>query len=121
MKMKKKVFISIVGIVLFIIVFVIYKVLTFSLFDDEVKEVAKINVPNKNFRIGIFYLPSNATSQDYIQVRKIGNGVENVIESFERYDFIVETELKGDSLLSLILKDTSRNVIEQDTFLINLK
>ena len=58
-------------------------------------------MPNRNFKIGIYYLPSNATSQDYIQVRKIEDGVENVIENFERYDCVVKIELKGDSILSL--------------------
>ncbi len=119
--MRRKIVISIVGIILAIVVFVIYKVSTFSLFDVEIKEVVKINVPNKNFKIAIYYLPSNATSQDYIQVRKIENGVESVIESFERYDYLVETEFKGDSLLSLVLKDTSLNANRQDTFSISLK
>ena len=83
--------------------------------------MSKINVPNRNFKVGIYYLPSNATSQDYIQVRKIEDGVENVIENFERYDYVVRTELKGDSVLSLVLKDTRLNVTKPDTFLIDLK
>jgi len=119
--MKKKVIISIIGIVLIIVAFTIYKMATFSLFDVEVNEVTRINVPNRNFELAIYYLPSNATSQDYIQVRKIENGVENVIESFERYDNVVKSELEGDSLLCLILKDKSINAVKQDTFLIKLK
>lgn len=119
--MKKKVLIGIAGIVIVFVAFVVYKISTFSLFDIEVKEVSMIDVPNKNFKIGVFYLPSNATSQDYIQVRKIENGVENVIGNFERYDFVVKSELIGDSLLSLVLKDTSMNAVKQDTFLITLK
>lgn len=119
--MKKKILIGIIGIVLVIVAFAIYKISTFSLFDVNVKEVSKINVPNRNFKVGIYYLPSNATSQDYIQVRKIEDGVENVIENFERYDYVVKTELKGDSVLSLVLKDTSLNATKPDTFLIDLK
>lgn len=119
--MKRKIFIGIIGIVIVIIVFAIYKLSTFSLFEVNVKEVSKINVPSRNFKVGIYYLPSNATSQDYIQVRKIENGVENVIENFERYDCVVKSELQGDSILSLVLKDTSLNATNPDTFLIDLR
>lgn len=120
-KMRKKILIGIIGIVLVIVAFTIYKISTFSLFEVNLNEVSKINVPNRNFEIGIYYLPSNATSLDYIQVRKIEDGVENVIENFKRYDCVVKTELKGDSVLSLVLKDTSLNAIKPDTFLIDLK
>ena len=119
-KIKKKILIGIIGIFLVIVAFAIYKISTFSLFEVNVKEVSKIKVPNKNFKIDIYYLPSNATSQDYIQVRNIEDGVENVIENFERYDCVVKIELKGDSILSLVLKDTSLNATKADTFLLIL-
>lgn len=119
--MKKKVLIGIAGIVLVFVAFIIYKISTFSLFDIEIKEVSIIDVPNQDFKVGVFYLPSNTTSQDYIQVRKIENGVGNVIENFERYDFVLELELTGDSLLMLVLKDTSLNTVKPDTFLVNLR
>lgn len=76
---------------------------------------------NKEFRLGIYYLPSNVTTQDYIQVRELQNGIESVIGSFERYDYVVEAKLKGDSFLNLVLKDTSLNAAVQDTFLIDLE
>lgn len=119
--MKKKVLIGIAGIVMIFVAFVIYKISTFSLFDIEIKEVSIIDVPNQDFKVGVFYLPSNATSQDFIQVRKIQNDVGNVIGNFERYDFVVESELTGDSLLRIVLKDTSLNTVKPDTFLINLR
>ena len=119
--MKRKVIISIAGLGLVFIVFVVYKILTFSIFDVEIKEISMVDVPNKNFKIGIYYLPSNATSQDYIQVRKIENDVEHVIENFEKYNFVVKSDLMGDSVLSLILKDSIMNVVKQDTFFIKLK
>ena len=74
----------------------------------------------KALRLVFFYLPANATSQNYIQVRKIENGIENVIWNFERYDFVANTELIGDSLFLLVLKDTSNGTTRLDTVWVNL-
>jgi len=116
--MKKKSLFSIIGLVAIVVFIVIYAMSTFSLFDLDMKKIAEIKVPNKNCKISIIYIPSNVTSQNYIQVRKIEDDIEIVLENFERYDKLVWSELQGDSLLRLVLKNTK--TIKQDTVIITL-
>ena len=74
--------------ILILLVFGVYKLSTFSLFNDEFKVVESIQVPDKNYTIKIYHIPSNASSQSYIQIRKIEDGVEEVLESYERFDHL---------------------------------
>ncbi len=98
--MKRLIIFSILGLLL---VFLIYKIATFSLFDVEIEELSEIKVPNKNYTVKIYYLPPNATSQSFIQVRKIDEGIESVLANYENYDSLVKAQLVGDSLLMLEL------------------
>ena len=69
-------------------------------------KLATIDVPNKNFKVIIFYLPSNATSDNYIQVSKqVGNSIQ-IIENFKRYNYLENFKLLSDSSLLLIIRDT---------------
>jgi len=81
---------------------------TFSLFDDEFKVIKQIDVPNKKYFLRIYYIPSNASSQSYIQVRKIENGVEEVLESYERYNYLKRYSIIGQDTLSLLISDTTQ-------------
>jgi len=62
-------------VVVFLLLFGIYKLSTFAIFDEEFKEIETISIPNKNYTIKIYHIPSNASSQSYIQIRKSENGV----------------------------------------------
>ena len=67
---------TLLGIVaVFLLLFGIYKLLTFAIFDEEFKIIETISIPNKNYTIKIYHIPSNASSQSYIQIRKSENGV----------------------------------------------
>jgi len=120
--MKRKVLLSIiVGGLFLAIIAVIIIAFRFSLFGSEIEEVAIIDISGKDNKIGIYYIPSNATSQDYIQIRKLGEGQDEIIKNFERFDFVVNSELIDDSLLRVVLKDTSAYIVNQDTFIVNIK
>ncbi len=87
-----------VGILIFL-AFGIYKLSTFSLFDVEFKVVESIQVPDKKYNIKIYHIPSNASSQSYIQIRKIEDGVEEVLESYERFDHLDSYSIERDTLI----------------------
>lgn len=95
-------------VVVFLLLFGIYKLSTFAIFDEEFKVIETISIPNKNYTIKIYHIPSNASSQSYIQIRKSENGVEEVLQNYDRYDHtngysIIKDTLKlklGDSILS---------------------
>lgn len=101
MKTKKILFGLGVGI-LILFVFGIYKLSTFTLFDDEFKVVESIKIPDKNYAIKIYHIPSNASSQSYIQIRKIEDGVEEVLESYERFDHLDSYSLEKNTLVLTI-------------------
>jgi hypothetical protein len=119
--MRRKILIGILCVTMVFIGLVIFEISTFSLFDLEIEEISTLNVSSKKIDIGIYYLSSNTSSEEYIQVRKIENNIESVIQNFKRYDSVVKSELKGDSLICLVLKDTDMKIVKQDTFLIPLK
>lgn len=104
----KKTLLGIGIIISILILFGIYKLSTFSLFDDEFKMLEKFNIPNKNYSIKIYYIPSNASSQSYIQIRKIENGVEEVLESYERFNYLKNYEILNQDTLKLTISDTSQ-------------
>ena len=98
---------TLLGIVaVFLLLLGIYKLLTFAIFDEEFKEIETIRIPNKSYTIKIYHIPFNASSQSYIQIRKSENGVEEVLQNYDRYDHIngysirKDTLKLGDSILS---------------------
>lgn len=101
MKIKKILLGLVVG-VLILLLFGIYKLSTFTLFDDEFKVVESIKIPDRSYTIKIYHIPSNASSQSYIQIRKIENGVEKVLESYERFDHLDSYSLEKDTLVLTI-------------------
>lgn len=85
-----------------------YKLSTFSIFDDEFKIIENFRVPNKNYSLRIYFIPSNASSQSYIQVRKFENNIEEVLQSYERFNYLNEYEILGKDTLKLFISDTSQ-------------
>jgi len=90
---------TLLGIVaVFLLLFGIYKLSTFTIFDEEFKVIETISIPNKNYTIKIYHIPSNASSQSYIQIRKSENGVEEVLQNYDRYDHINGYSIRKDTL-----------------------
>lgn len=103
----KRVIIGLIGILFCLCIYAIYFIATFKIFDDEFKVIKEIYLPHKKYSIYIYHIPSNASSEDYIQVRKVSNGVEEVLESFPRYNQLINCQIKQDTLI-LNIKDTIR-------------
>lgn len=95
---SKKILLGLGAGVLILLIFGIYKLSTFTLFDDEFKVIESIQIPNKNYLIKVYHIPSNASSHSYIQIRKFENGVEEILESYERFDHLESYSLEKDSL-----------------------
>ncbi len=86
--------------------FGIYKISTFRIFDDEIKVIEEFRPPNKDYTIRLYYVPSNATTQSYIQVRKIESNIEEVLKSYERFNHLESYSLNRDTLI-ITVSDTS--------------
>lgn len=99
----------------FLLLFGIYKLSTFAIFDEEFKVIETISIPNKNYTIKIYHIPSNASSQSYIQIRKSENGVEEVLQNYDRYDHISGYSIRKDTLK---LGDSILSKQEEKTFLL---
>jgi hypothetical protein len=103
----KKIFIGLFIIFVLIILYSSYKLTTFNLFENENKVIQEIRIPNEKYMLKIYYIPSNATTQSYIQIRKLENNKEEVIKSFERYNFLNKFEILHQDSLRLFVSDTS--------------
>ena len=112
-----KIIISIVVIVLVVLFF--YKLLTFSLFDEDNAKLKVIDVPNKEYRLNLYYIPANATNQSYIQVRQEKKDREHVLNSYEMYNYLVSYSI-NEKYLKLVLKDTGSISKRADTVLLKL-
>lgn len=77
-----------------------------SILTTDETELTVINIPNKNYKIAVFYLPSNATVQSAIQVRKKYVNYEEVIATYERYNSMDTCELINDDTFLLVIRDT---------------
>lgn len=118
----KKIFIVLGIVFLLAILYGIYKLSTFSLFDSDIKQVQEIRIPNKNYLLKIYYVPSNATTQSYIQVRKVENGKEEVIGSFERYNFVDTYKVINETTFMIVVRDTVSYLgNKSDTIFLKLK
>lgn len=116
--MKTKQILLGIGIgILILLFFGIYKISTFTLFDDEFKVIESIKIPDRNYIIKIYHIPSNASSQSYIQIRKIENGIEEVLESYERFDHLDSYSLVKDTLV-LTISDLALSKSEVKKFLL---
>jgi len=98
----KKILLGLGVVILILLALGIYKLSTFTLFDDGFRVVESIQIPSKNYTIKIYYIPSNATSQSYIQIRKTEDGVEEVLENYQRFDHLESYSVKQDTLIITI-------------------
>jgi len=101
--MKKNVIIFFVITPLIVLSYYFYVLLTFDMFEVSLYKVCEIELPNKNYTIGLFHKPSNAVDQSCIQIRKLGTEV--VLQNYERYNFVNSCKLSNDTL-KLVLSDT---------------
>lgn len=112
-----KTIISVVAIVL--AAFFVYKLLTFKLFEEDNVKLKVIDVPDRKYKLNLYYIPANATNQSYIQVRQETTAGENVIKSYERYNYLNSFTI-NEGHLKLILNDTSFVNRKADTVLLKL-
>ena len=120
--MKKKIILVLTSIIaLFIIAVIIYKGLSFKLFDTEITSLAKIPFDYRGCVIEISLVETGATTEDVIQIRKVSdNGKVQPIKTFERYNHLIDCKKLNDTTVMLILKDTSYYANQADTFKIDV-
>lgn len=98
-------------IVIFFSLILVYEIGNFRLFDIQLIILQDLPVSNRQYRLRICYLPSNASSQSYIQVRKYTRDYEEIIDSFEKYNYLKNCYIEGDTAY-LLVADTSNTRYE---------
>ena len=113
--MKKFVWI----VIIFIIPIIIYYAFTFSLFPVEEKFLKEFtNRSGEKFKI--YLIGGNATTGEVIQIRKEVSDGDKIIKSIEGYNYVGKIFPINDTLISIILNDTSYVTNSPDTSIINL-
>lgn len=102
--MSFKVKIILLSIIILVLGYLTYKIATFEIFEVELNEIAVIEIPNRSYKIGLYFLPTNASSQSCIQIRKLNT--DTVLRSYERFNFVEEYKLSNDTL-RLVITDSS--------------
>lgn len=95
----------------------------FSIFEEFPILIAKLDVPNQNYKIELYHIPSNASSQDYIQVRIVySESTFKVIKNYKRYNF-GKLNFITDTSMQIMLIDTLRdaNTALMDTIILPAK
>lgn len=110
--MKKKLLLGGVFIVLISLIYFIYSISNFQIFDVEIKKITEVDLIEKPYKLGIYYVPSNASNQSSIQIRE--EKKDNVLQFYERYNFLKEYKIINDTL-TLFLADTSMTPTKIDT------
>lgn len=77
-----------------------------TILSTKEKELSVTDIPNRSYKVGVFYLPSNATIQSAIQVRKQFKGKEEIINTYERYNYMDTCRLINDTTFMLVIRDT---------------
>lgn len=111
--------VAILAVLIGLLIYFLYGIFSFNLGDDF--ELLRSYKYKEKVNVNFYYIPSNATSRDYIQVRiKDIEHRKDTIINFEGYNYIVKSELDG-ALLNFIITDTSvHHITKVDTFLVNI-
>lgn len=95
-----------------------------NILDTKEKELSVIDVPNKGYKLRVVYIPSNATIQSSIQIKKFQGDkkTEELLQDYERYNYVDTLYLQNDTTFLIILKDTVSYLGNKpDTMIIKLK
>lgn len=77
-----------------------------KLFNTEKDELISVPLPNKKDSLKILYVSGNATTQNCIQVITVRGKEIKVLRNYERYNSLDYYDFSGDSILTLVLRDT---------------
>lgn len=95
-----------------------------NILETKEKELSVIDIPNKDYKLRVIYIPSNATIQSSIQVRILRSDkkTEEVLKDYEKYNYVDTMYLKNDTTFMIVVRDTiSYFGNKPDTMSIKLK
>ncbi|MNE28056.1 hypothetical protein D3C87_15940 [compost metagenome] len=104
-------------------VFFLSSVFSCSIMDDpELKLLKEFNMSDRDLKIKVYLVPPNASNSCFIQIKRIWNNKEEVIENFENYNQIDNAYFIGKDSLRLFLSDVDhKNRVKIDTVVYVLK
>lgn len=98
----------------------LYGIFSFNLSEGKFVLDRKIVVPNKAYSLEVYIYPSDATIQGSVSVQKLEGDSAIFLTYYERYNSVASSNLLGDSILELCLKDTNSYDLKVDTFFLRL-
>jgi len=103
-----------IGFGIIILVFVVYKVFTFKLFDSELVFLEKLPVEDADYSIAIYKFPSSATIEGSIQVHLMQDdtGESKLYKNYDKYNTLESSKISRDTVLSLAMKRSTSNIID---------
>jgi len=106
---------SLLGIGIIVVLYFVKQ--TSNFFEEDKPLIIKtLTLPKREYALIVYYIPSNATSQSYVQLRKKYNeNREEVFKNYERYQGISEYKFVNDSLLRIVILDTMSYSQRKDT------
>lgn len=106
----RRVLVGLFVLIISVIFYLLYNFYNFKLFEEsEIKLLEELKVPNRNYKVRLYYIPSNATNQSYIQVRAIKDNEEKILESYVRVNYLDNFEILNNDTLKLFIQDTLLN------------
>jgi hypothetical protein len=107
----------VLGFGISILIFVVYKVFTFKIFDSELVFLDKLPVTNADYSIIVHRFPSSATIEGSIQVhlRQDDTGDSKLYRNYDKFNILVFSEITQDNLLTIAMKHNTSDIIDTIT------
>jgi len=118
----KKIRYIIIGAVLAVLSFFIYKLATFKIFDNELIFIEKVPVKESNYSVVLYKYPSSATVQGAIQVQLMQNetGDRKLYQNYDTYNNLAFANIIDGKILEIGLQNSIRDSLQIDTIKIKL-
>lgn len=77
-----------------------------TILETKTKELYNWKNTTKDYGLKVLYMPSNATIQSAIQVRSVMKSKEEILATYERYNFMDTCYFANDTTFLLVIRDT---------------
>ena len=87
--------------------------------EDKPLKMRTLFLDKKGYDLDFYYIPSNATNQSYVQIRRrYKNGKDSILKNYERYQGIGNCKIMNDTIVMITLLDTMSYVPRNDTIFV---
>lgn len=115
----KRIFVAFSILFVIFIVTILYFLFIFEMFPVHKEELAKIEIPSKNYSLIAYYIDSGASSNYFIQIQKVyESGNFEILKNIEGYRYLKDFKLLQDNNIQIVLEHDIRFNTTYDTVII---